>query len=607
MDLHIIGAEATTAEREAVDRLLGAPATGWDGATRDMARDGRSASGGRQLTGNRDQLLPAFHAVQDAIGWISHGALNYICTRLSVPPAEAWGVVTFYHLMATEPRPAAVAHVCDDIACRLNGADRMCEELESRLGAAVHRSPCLGQCDQGSAALITKAGSDADRFVLAPASADDVAGALSVRTVPTVPKVPRVGASASGARIVRRMTVVDATSLASYRQHDGYAALAKAIAIGPAAVIAEVSAARLFGRGGAAFPTGRKWEAVAHEPAQPHYVVCNADESEPGTFKDRVLMEQDPFAVIEAMTICGIATGSACGFIYIRGEYPESEAAIGEAITQARAAGLLGPRVAGSHHAFEIEIRRGGGAYICGEETALFSSIEGKRGEPRSKPPYPAQHGLFGQPTVVNNVETLVNVLDILTEGGAQWAKTGTAGSTGTRLFCLSGHVARPGLYEIECGQTLRHAIELAGGVPGGRALQAVLLGGAAGTFVGPDALDMPLSFEGARAANATLGSGVIMVFDETADLMDTLARIAQFFRDESCGQCVPCRVGTVRQEELLRRRDPGSGTGDPGTVLLNELGQAMRDASICGLGQTAASAIESAFANISSLKGARP
>ena len=607
MDLHIIGAEATTAERAAVDRLLGAPATGWDGATRDMARDGRSASGGRQLTGNRDQLLPAFHAVQDAIGWISHGALNYICTRLSVPPAEAWGVVTFYHLLATEPRPAAVAHVCDDIACRLNGADQLCRDLESRLGHAVHRSPCLGQCDQGSAALITKAGPDADRFVLAPASADDVAGALSVRTVPTVPKVPRVGASASGARIVRRTTVVDATSLASYRQHDGYAALAKAIAIGPAAVIAEVSAARLFGRGGAAFPTGRKWEAVAHEPAQPHYVVCNADESEPGTFKDRVLMEQDPFAVIEAMTICGIATGSACGFIYIRGEYPESEAAIGEAITQARAAGLLGPRVAGSHHAFEIEIRRGGGAYICGEETALFSSIEGKRGEPRAKPPYPAQHGLFGQPTVVNNVETLVNVLDILTEGGAQWAKTGTAGSTGTRLFCLSGHVARPGLYEIECGQTLRHAIELAGGVPGGRALQAVLLGGAAGTFVGPDALDMPLSFEGARAANATLGSGVIMVFDETADLMDTLARIAQFFRDESCGQCVPCRVGTVRQEELLRRRDPGSGTGDPGTVLLNELGQAMRDASICGLGQTAASAIESAFANISSLKGARP
>ena len=201
----------------------------------------------------------------------------------------------------------------------------------------------------------------------------------------------------------------------------------------------------------------------------------------------------------------------------------------------------------------------------------------------------------------MNNVETLVNVLDILIEGGAQWARTGTAGSTGTRLFCLSGHVAKPGVYEIECGQTLRHAIDLAGGIPGGRALQAVLLGGAAGTFVGPDALEMPLSLEGARAAHATLGSGVVMVFDETADLMDTLARIAQFFRDESCGQCVPCRVGTVRQAELLSRR---GGSLDPPAVLLAELGQAMRDASICGLGQTAASAIESAFANVPALKG---
>jgi NADH-quinone oxidoreductase subunit F len=611
MDLHIVGAEATAAERAAVDRWLGPPATGWQGAVRNIDRDGRTAIGGRTVSGDRDQLLPACHAVQDAIGWISHGALNYICTRLSVPPAEAWGVVTFYHLLATEPRPAAVAHVCDDIACRLNGADQLCRELESRLGDAVHRSPCLGQCDKGSAALITRAGSDPERFVLAPASADDIAGALLVPKVPKVPKVPMVPGVGAGAKILSRINVADASSLDSYREHGGYLALAKAIEIGPVAVIAEVSAAKLLGRGGAAFPTGRKWDAVAREAATPHYVVCNADESEPGTFKDRVLMEQDPFAVVEAMTICGLATGAERGFIYIRGEYPESEAAIGEAITQARAAGLLGPRVAGSDHAFEIEIRRGGGAYICGEETALFNSIEGKRGEPRSKPPFPAQHGLFGKPTVVNNVETLVNVLDILLEGGAQWARTGTAGSAGTRLFCLSGHVANPGLYEVECGRSLREAIALAGGIAGGRALQAVLLGGAAGTFVGPDALDMPLSFEGARAANATLGSGVIMVFDETADLHDTLARIAQFFRDESCGQCVPCRVGTVRQLELLKNRSASSTSAlrapaDRSAALLSELGQAMRDASICGLGQTAASAIESAFANIPSLKATR-
>jgi NADH-quinone oxidoreductase subunit F len=602
MDLHITGAEATAEERAAVDRLLGPPETEWEGAARDIARDGRTASGGRTVSGDRDRLLPVFHAVQDAIGWISHGALNYICTRLAVPPAEAWGVVTFYHLLATEPRPAVVVHVCDDIACRLNGAEQRCRELESRLGDAVHRSPCLGQCDHGSAALVTRAGREAERFVLAPVSADEVESAVAGARVPTVPRVPRVRAGT----ILRRVGRAEPASLESYRKHGGYDALAKAIEIGPAAVIAEVSAAKLLGRGGAAFPTGRKWDAVAREAATPHYVVCNADESEPGTFKDRVLMEQDPFAVIEAMTVCGLATGSTRGFIYIRGEYPEAERAIATAIEQARAAGWLGANVAGSGRAFDVEIRRGGGAYICGEETALFNSIEGKRGEPRSKPPFPAQSGLFGKPTVVNNVETLVNVLDILVEGGAAWAKTGTAGSTGTRLFCLSGHIVKPGLYEIECGQTLRHAIELAGGVPGGRALQAILLGGAAGTFVGPDALEMPLSFEGARAANATLGSGVIMVFDETADLRDTLARVAQFFRDESCGQCVPCRVGTVRQAELLRRREPGAGSRESMEVV-NELGQAMRDASICGLGQTAASAIESAFANIASLKGARP
>jgi NADH-quinone oxidoreductase subunit F len=572
MDLHIVGADATDAERQAVDRLLGPPVSGWEGGARDIGRDGRTALGGRQVTGDRDLLLPVLHAVQDGIGWISHGALNYICQRLSVPPAEAWGVVTFYHLLSTEPQPANVAHVCDDIACRLNDIDRPIRDYEAK-GFTVKRSPCLGQCDRGAATLLTKAGMEPLRFVETPGGA------------------PHVGALGA-ARLLHRVGRVDPKSLDAYRKSGGYSALTKALEMGPQRVTAEVTAAKLMGRGGAAFPTGRKWEAVAREAAKPHYVVCNADESEPGTFKDRVVMEHDPFAVIEAMTICGLATGAERGFIYIRGEYPEAERAIGHAIAMSLAAGLLGPNVARSGFAFDIEIRRGGGAYICGEETALFNSIEGKRGEPRSKPPFPAQSGVFGKPTVVNNVETLVNVLDIINEGGAVWARTGTPGSTGSRLFCLSGHIAKPGLYEIECGRTLREAIDLAGGIPNGRALQAVLLGGAAGTFVGPSALDMPLSFEGARAANATLGSGVIMVFDETADLHDTLIRIAEFFKHESCGQCVPCRVGTVRQLERLKARSADEAT-------IAELGQAMRDASICGLGQTAASAIESAFANV--------
>jgi NADH-quinone oxidoreductase subunit F len=340
---------------------------------------------------------------------------------------------------------------------------------------------------------------------------------------------------------------------------------------------------------------------VAAQAAQPHYVVCNADESEPGTFSNRILMEFDPFAVVESMTIEGFATGSTRGFLYIRGEYPLAEARMLGAIAAARAGGYLGASIAGSGFAFDIELRRGAGAYICGEETALFESIEGKRGEPRNKPPFPVEVGLFGKPTAINNVETLVNVLPILAGGpggGARYAATGTEASTGPKLFCLSGNVARPGVYEVTFGTTLRQLLELAGGVPGGRAIRAILLGGAAGVFVGPDLLDMPLTFEGTRAAGATLGSGVVMVFDETADMVGTLRRIAAFFRDESCGQCVPCRVGTVRQEELLARLDDGVGvrSREEELVLLRDIGMAMRDASICGLGQTASSAIESAI-----------
>ena len=247
------------------------------------------------------------------------------------------------------------------------------------------------------------------------------------------------------------------------------------------------------------------------------------------------------------------------------------------------------------------ELRLGAGAYICGEETALFNSIEGKRGEPRNKPPFPVNVGLFGKPTVINNVETLVNVPLIIMQGGAAFAGVGTSGSSGPKLFCLSGHIAKPGLYEVPFGCTLRELIDMAGGVPGGKGIQAILLGGAAGTFVGPDNLDIPLTSEGVRAIGATLGSGVVMVFDETVDMTDILSRVAAFFRDESCGQCVPCRVGTVRQEELLGRLKSGRTIGSKADelALLKEIGQAMRDASICGLGQTASNAIESAFANL--------
>jgi NADH-quinone oxidoreductase subunit F len=357
----------------------------------------------------------------------------------------------------------------------------------------------------------------------------------------------------------------------------------------------------LQGRGGAAFPTGVKWEAVARQPARPHFLVCNADESEPGTFKDRVLLEHDPFALIESMTLAAYATGCERGYLYVRGEYPEPQHALEQALDEARLRGYLGDDVLGEGFSFEIEIRRGAGAYICGEETAIFESIEGNRGEPRNKPPFPVTHGLFGKPTVVNNVETLVNVLDVVLRSGPVYAETGTEASTGTKLFCLSGHVEQPGVYEVPFGTTLRELLDLAGGIAGGRELQAILLGGAAGGFLRPDELDLPLTFEDAREAKTTLGSGVVLVLDESVELPRLLMRIAAFFRNESCGQCVPCRVGTVRQQEALARLVAGRTIGgvERELAVIAEVGQCMRDASICGLGQTASSAIESAIVRL--------
>ena len=311
-----------------------------------------------------------------------------------------------------------------------------------------------------------------------------------------------------------------------------------------------------------------------------------------------MLLAGDPFAIVESMTIAAVATGCEKGYLYLRAEYPLSFERMHGAIVQARAANLLGANILGRGVTFDMEIRRGAGAYICGEETAIFESIEGKRGEPRNKPPFPVEVGLFGKPTLVNNVETLANVLPIVLKGGAAFAGTGTPESTGTRLFCLSGAVARPGVYEVPFGTTLSALLTLAGmNAASAARIRAVLLGGAAGTFLRADELDLTLTHEAARAANATLGSGVVMVFDDTMDVRDAVLRIAGFFRDESCGQCVPCRVGTVRQEEALHRIAAGKTRGGVAgeLALLDEVGVAMRDASICGLGQTAYAVVESA------------
>ncbi len=429
MDLRFSSDEPTDAEREAVDRVLGA-AMPLDPQLR-VARADRE---------RRDLLLPALHALQDRVGWISRGGLDYVCRRLSVAPAEAYGVASFYDLFSLEPRAARVVHACVDIACAI--ADGPLE------GEA---SPCLGLCERAPAALVIEAG---EAPTAAPLHDGEWDAARSV---------PQRGQR--GLVLLARAGVVDPSSLASYESHGGYDALRTAIEIGASAVVEEVTRSGLVGRGGAAFPTGRKWQAVAAHASTPHYLVANADESEPGTFKDRVVIENDPFSLVEAMTIAGFATGCERGYLYLRGEYPIAWQRIAAAIEAARAAGCLGDDILGRGVRFDIEMRKGAGAYICGEETALFNSIEGHRGEPRSKPPFPVDVGLFGQPTVVNNVETLVNVLPIVVGGGDAFARTGSATSTGTKLFCVSGHVGRPGVYEVPFGPTLRDVIDLAGGV----------------------------------------------------------------------------------------------------------------------------------------------
>jgi NADH-quinone oxidoreductase subunit F len=572
-DLHLTAERASPGEMAAVDAVLG-------GDPAVVHRTERLVEGGvSRRRRRRHLLLPALHALQRSEGWISPGGLNYVCDQLQVPPAEGFGVASFYEMFRTDEAPGhdgPVVHVCVDAACQIDGSEELVASLESA-GSHVHLSPCLGQCERAPAQFVQGRGT-ADSV-----PADDEPFML-----------PQQGDSSL--RLLRRLGVVDPESLDSYRAAGGYEALARAIEMGPDAVIEAVSDSGLSGRGGAAFPTGVKWRAVADETGRPKHVVANCDESEPGTFKDRIVMEHDPFALIETLTIAGLATGAENGWIYIRGEYPLATARLSGAIDAARAAGLLGPDAAGSGATFDIDLRRGAGAYICGEETALFNSIEGYRGEPRNKPPFPTTHGLFGEPTAINNPETLLNVIDIVLDGAAAYRRLGTERSPGTKLLCLSGRVARPGLYEVEFGTTLGSVLELAGGVTGSGKLQAVLMGGAAGTFVGAEALDMPLTLEDTRAAGTGLGSGVVMAFDDSVDMTDVVIRIAEFFRNESCGQCVPCRVGTVRQHEMLVQFKKTGSLSATRRDLIDDVAEAMVDASICGLGHTAAAVVRSAL-----------
>ncbi len=555
----------------------------------------------------RTALLPALHAAQRLYGWLPEPVAAAVGRALRVPLSEVYGVIDFYSMFYREPVGRRMVRVCVDPACALAGADDVLTSACARVGVepggmsadgavTVEAVTCLGLCDHAPVALV-------DEHAVGPLSPGGLEGLFAPGSGLAEPDDELGELPMPAGRVAGDIRLLTAncgqgrvTRLREYEAGGGYAGLRRALAMGGEAVVAEVKASGLVGRGGAAFPTGVKFEGARKAAGSPKYVVCNADESEPGTFKDRVLLEDDPHRTLEGLLIAGYTIGANKGYIYIRGEYPRAYAAMQAAVNEARAAGYLGRDVLGSGWDFDVELRLGAGAYICGEETALFESIEGERGFPRVKPPFPVTHGLFGQPTAINNVETLCNLPLILTGGAADYRLLGTEKSPGPKLFCVSGDVARPALYEVPFGVTLRHLLDdLAGGVRPGRRLQAVLFGGAAGAFATEKDLDVLLTFEDLRAAGLPLGSGVVMVFDDTRDLRDALRRLGRFFAHESCGKCYPCQIGTQRQHEILAR--VAAGRALPGDAeRLADVGWTMTDASLCGLGQTAASAVLSAM-----------
>ncbi len=557
-------------------------------------------------SGGRTGLLPALQFAQSCYGYVPEAVAAEIGRTLGVPLADVHGVIDFYALLYREPVGRTIVRVCTDPSCALRGADAVLEAACAKAGVAlggtsadgeftVERSPCLGQCNAGVSVNVTYSQpSRALTFAhVTPASLDDLFAARGRTTDSAHWSYDYVGGDLC---IVTPLCGRGRrTTLTEYQAAGGMLGLRRALtSLQPADVIAELKACDLLGRGGAAFPTWIKWQGAANAPGQPKYFVVNADESEPGTFKDRVLLEGDPCRILEGALIGAYAIGAQKIYIYIRGEYPTAIARVTAAVAECRAAGYIGENVLDSGFSVDVEIRVGAGAYICGEETALLESIEGKRGFPRVKPPFPVTEGLFGKPTAINNAETLAKVPYILVHGPDAFRRLGTQASTGPKLLCVSGDVVRPGLYEVYFGTTLRHLLEqLAGGVVG--ELQAVLIGGASGAFATPAHLDVPLTFDDLRKAGLTLGSGAIMVFNTTRDLRDILARLGRFFAHESCGKCYPCQLGTQRQAEILERIADGAPL--PGDAIrLEDVGWTMTDASLCGLGQTAASAVLSAM-----------
>ncbi|MXY99287.1 hypothetical protein F4Y93_01080 [Candidatus Poribacteria bacterium] len=513
-------------------------------------------------------LLSLLHAFHDRDGFISEAVLRDIAVGLRIPLAELFGTVTFYHHFASEAPGQNAPRVCTGPVCRLQGGLEILEVLKDEGATPM---PCAGRCDDCVPVL-------KGHEVFVGKQADT----LSVQPSPLPPPYPGDGEEC----IFAEIREPERDTLAGYRRTGGYEALMLAVTtLTPIDVIETLKESQLAGRGGAGFPTGMKWESVLNAPGEPKTIVCNADEGEPGCFKDRVILDYAPHAVIEGMTLAAYATGATRGFIYLRYEYPETLRILERALSEAEAAGLLGDAILGKDFNFHIYIRRGAGAYVCGEEGSLLNSLEGKHPFPRNRPPYPVTHGFEDLPTAVNNVETLAAAVQIIRHGAA-WYKNLSYDENlaGTKIISLSGDIRRPGNYEVPFGLPLKTLLyEWAGGAPDGREIQAITTAGLSGGFIAGDDLDRTIDEPSFQKVGAMLGAAGIMAFDNTRNMFDVAHNAMEFFAEESCGKCFPCRIGTQRLTELL-----AAPLGTDSEALISEIGAVMRATSACGLGTAA-------------------
>lgn len=500
--------------------------------------------------------------------------------------------------------------VCTAAGCLSSGSGAVKEAFATTLGAAgalggqpvdVIGTGCLGLCHAGPLARITMSdGHDRLLTRVTPELAVQVAQGLPSDTPSPLNAEHEVSTDAPFFHhqhhiVLENAGRIDSESIDDYIGTGGYLALQRVIAeMKPDAVVRTVMASQLRGRGGAGYPTGLKWSTVAKASGPGKFVVCNADEGDPGAFMDRSVLEGDPHRVIEGMAIAGFAVGADHGYIYVRGEYPLAIARLKTAIKQAERLGLLGNRILDSLFSFRIDLRIGAGAFVCGEETALLASIEGRRGQPRPRPPYPAEIGLWGRPTLINNVETYANIPPIIRNGGAWFAGLGTERSKGTKVFALAGSIVNTGLIEVPMGTTLRQIIfEIGGGMPAGRTFKAAQTGGPSGGCIPAAHLDLPVDYEALAGIGSIMGSGGLIVMDDRSCMVDVARFFMEFCRDESCGKCIPCRAGTVQMHTLLARMTTGIAT-ERDLTLLEQLADMVTRTSLCGLGQTAANPVVS-------------